>query len=98
MHVDKMGKQVAEIALLWHDLRGNLTYKVASKEEQEQMRKRVADVISIYNKAVDERVEYIPYIKSELNSILYTLKRWEEYNNIVLCTALLKISKRLGKK
>ena len=98
MHIEKMGEKITEIAILWNELRENITLKVASKEEQEEMRKRIFSIMQIYEQALEKKVVYVPYVRSELNSILYTLKRWQEYNDIVLCKAFAKVAKRIGKK
>ncbi len=97
MHIDKMGKQLANICVLWNELHGNLSLKTASKEEQLEMQDRIRAVVSIYNHAKDNKIEYVPNIRKELNSIYYTLKRWDDYNDIVIFNALAGLAQRLKK-
>ena len=96
MHIKKMGERITEIAILWNDLYDTLTIKAASKEEQEEMRKRILAVMKIYEKALSDKVEYIPNIRKELNSIFYTLKRWQEKNTMILIEYLPRL--KIGKK
>ena len=97
MNVKTVGARLSDIIVMWNKLNGNLTLKTASEEEQAEMRRRIMAVYDLYKHAKEQGIEHIPHIKTELNSIYYTLKRWEDYNAIVLSALFAKIGKMFDK-
>ena len=92
MHVDRLGDKVLEIAVLWCDLRDNLTLKTIDKEEKAALQKRIENIVALYDSAVEQKAKYVPDVRGEINSILYTLKRLQERNDIIISNAFKKYS------
>ena len=81
MNIENVALKLDEIRKLWEDIREcPISVKVASKQEQNEMRSRIETVFDRYDIAVENGDKYIPLIRKELNHIKFTLQRWIYYD------------------
>ena len=94
MNVQIVSIKLDQIKALWADIREcHISFKVASKEEQAEMRERIEAVFERYEMAIENGDKYIPLIRKELNHIKHTLERWIYYDGLQFEETLSKISR-----
>ena len=92
MHVKKVALKLEEIKKLVDEIRETpISQKVVSKEKQQEMFCRIADVFDRYDEAIENDIAYLPLIRKELNQIIFILKRWIEYDEIYFSEYIQKI-------
>ena len=83
MNVDKVSLKLDEVRALLEEIREcPISTKVIPIEEQRKMRERIEQVFDRYDEAIESGKTYLPLIRKELNRIIYTLKRWIEYDEM----------------
>lgn len=83
MNVDKVSKKLDEVRVLLEEIREcPISTKVVPMEEQRKMRERIEAVFERYDEAIESGKTYLPLIRKELNRIIFTLKRWIEYDEM----------------
>ena len=96
MNIENVAAKLDEIRELWEDIKDcPISLKVASKQEQAEMRERIEAVFERYEIAIENGDKYIPLIRKELNHIRHTLKRWIYYDELQFEETLANISKFL---